>query len=142
MASASLTRQRSMSNRLETPQIILPKGKEVATEIPFEPCAATASHFLFAQGATVVVLHHDTLALERRFQSHTEKIEMISVDNVSERNSGRLVVTYDVGKTAIIWDLFSGQQVSRFASFDPLLVAAWMRNGNIAFGRCAGIKQV
>lgn len=118
----------------------MPKGKEVAIEQPFEPCAATASHFLFAQGSTVVVLHHDTLALERRFQSHTEKIEMISVDNVSERNSGRLVVTYDVGKTAIIWDLFSGQQVSRFASFDPLLVAAWMRNGNIAFGMCVELE--
>lgn len=129
-----------MSNRLEAPQIVLPKGKEVAAEQSFEPCAATASHFLFAQGSTVVVLHHDTLALERRFQSHTEKIEMISVDNVSERNSGRLVVTYDVGKTAIIWDLFSGQQVSRFASFDPLLVAAWMRNGNIAFGMYVGLK--
>lgn len=123
-----------MSNRMEAPQIVLPKGKDAAVEAPFEPCAATASHFLFAQGSNVIVLHHDTLALEKRFQSHTDKIEIISVDNVSERNSGRLVVTYDVGKTAIIWDLFSGQQVSRFASFEPLLVAAWMRNGNIAFG--------
>lgn len=123
-----------MSNRMEAPQIVLPKGKDAANEEPFEPCAATALHFLFAQGSTVIVLHHDTLALERRFQSHTDNIEIIAVDNISERNSGRLVVTYDVGKTAIIWDLFSGQQVSRFASFEPLLVAAWMRNGNIAFG--------
>lgn len=141
MASGSLTRQRSVSNRLEAPQIVLTKGKETA-EAPFIPCAATASHFLFAQGSTVVVLHHDTLALERRFQSHTDSIEIISVDNVSERNSGRLVVTYDIGKTAIIWDLFTGQQVSRFASFEPLLVAAWMRNGNIAFGKCLRCKDM
>lgn len=141
MASGTLTRQRSTSNRLETPQIVLPKGKEPAKEGPFIPTAATASHFLFAQNSTVVVLHHDTLALERRFQSHTDNIEIISVDNVSERNSGRLVVTYDTGKTAIIWDLFSGQQVSRFASFEPLLVAAWMRNGHIAFGRCKSLYK-
>ena len=101
---------------------------------PFEPCAATASHFLFAQGSAVIVLQHDTLELERRFQSHTDDLRLISVDNVSERGAGRLVVTYDVGKTAIIWDLFTGEQISRFASYEPLLVAAWMRNGNIAFG--------
>lgn len=81
-----------------------------------------------------MVLHHDTLAVERRFQSHNESIALISVDNVSERGQGRLVVTYDIGKTAIIWDLFTGELISRFASFEPLLVAAWMRNGNIAFG--------
>lgn len=135
MASSSLTRQRSVSNRQEAPQIVLPKGKDAATDTPFEPCAATASHFLFAQGPTVLVLAHDTLALERRFQSHHENISLISCDNVSERGAGRLVVTYDVGKTAIIWDLFTGEQISRFSSYEPLLVAAWMRNGNIAFGK-------
>lgn len=127
-----------MSNRLEAPQIVLPKGKELAMDAPFEACAATASHFLFAQGSTVIVLQHDTLALERRFQSHTDDLRLISVDNVSERGAGRLVVTYDVGKSAIIWDLFTGEQISRFASYEPLLVAAWMRNGNIAFGMKLG----
>lgn len=116
------------------PQIVLSKGKEPVTDTPFEPCAATASHFLFSQGPTVLVLAHDTLALERRFQSHNDNITLISCDNVSERGAGRLVVTYDIGKTAIIWDLFTGEQISRFASYEPLLVAAWMRNGNIAFG--------
>ena len=135
MATTSLTRQRSVSNRLDAPQLVLPKGKDAITDTPFEPCAATASHFLFSQGSTILVLHHDTLQLERKFQSHTESIKLISVDNVSERGQGRLVVTYDTGKTAIIWDLFTGEQLSRFASYEPLLVAAWMRNGNIAFGK-------
>lgn len=103
-------------------------------EAPFEACAATSSHFLFAQGSIILVLQQNSLALERKFQSHTEDIRLISVDTVSERGAGRLVVTYDAGKTAIIWDLFTGEQVSRFASYEPLLVAAWMRNGNIAFG--------
>ncbi|KAK5947475.1 hypothetical protein PMZ80_001625 [Knufia obscura] len=120
------------------PQIVLSKGKEPVTDTPFEPCAATASHFLFSQGPTVLVLAHDTLALERRFQSHNDNITLISCDNVSERGAGRLVVTYDIGKTAIIWDLFTGEQISRFASYEPLLVAAWMRNGNIAFGNEKG----
>lgn len=82
----------------------------------------------------MICLHHDTLAIERRFQKHAEDIQLISADNVSERGAGRLVVTYDVGQTAIVWDLFSGEQVSRFASYEPLMVASWMRNGNIAFG--------
>ena len=46
-----------------------------------------------------------------------------------------MVVTYDVGRTAIVWDLFTGEQLSRFVSYEPLRVAHWMRNGNIAFGK-------
>lgn len=125
-----------MSNHSPVPpQFSLPKGKETAIETPFEPCAATPSLFLYAEGPTVVCLHHDSLTVERRFQKHAEDIQFICVDNVSERGAGRLVVTYDVGKTAIVWDLFSGEQISRFASYEPLTVAAWMRNGNLAFGR-------
>lgn len=100
----------------------------------FEPCASTASLFLYAQGSTILCLHHDTLAIERRFQSHQENIEFISVDNVSERGAGRLVVSYDVGQTAIVWDIFTGTEIARFASFEHLRVASWMRNGNVAFG--------
>lgn len=99
-----------------------------------EPCAATASLFLFAQGSTIVSLHHDSLTLDRRFQNHRENVQFIEVDNVSERGAGRLVVSYDKGQTAIIWDLFTGQEVTRFASFEPIRVAAWMRNGHVAFG--------
>jgi hypothetical protein len=104
------------------------------TQPRFEPCASTASLFLYAQGSTILCLHHDTLAIERRFQSHQENIEFISVDNVSERGAGRLVVSYDVGQTAIVWDIFTGTEIARFASFEQLRVASWMRNGNVAFG--------
>lgn len=60
---------------------------------------------------------------------------LLSVDNVSERGSGRLVVSYDAGQTAIVWDLFSGDEIARFASYETLKVASWMRDGNVAFGR-------
>lgn len=97
-------------------------------------CASTASLFLYAQGSVILCLHHDTLAIERQFEHHQEDVSFISVDNVSERGQGRLVVSYDVGQTAIVWDLFTGTEIARFTSFEPLRVAAWMRNGNVAFG--------
>lgn len=83
----------------------------------------------------ILCLHHDTLAVERRFALHQDRIAFICVDNVSERGAGRLVVSYDYAQTAIVWDLFTGSEISRFASFEPLHVAAWMRNGNVAFGK-------
>jgi hypothetical protein len=116
-------------------QVSVPKGKGAPTDLAFQPCAATASLLLYAQGSTVLCLHHDTLAVERRFQKHTDDIQLIAVDNVSETGAGRLVVTYDTKQTAIVWDLFTGEQISRFASYESLKVAAWMRNGNIAFGK-------
>ena len=100
----------------------------------FEPCDATASMFLYAQGTTVVVAHHDTLAIERRFSRHKEEVTILAVDNFSERGAGRLVISYDAGQTAIVWDLMTGDEVTRFASYNSLSVAAWMRNGNVAFG--------
>lgn len=60
------------------------------------------------------------------------------MDNVSERGAGRLVVSYDVGQTAIVWDLFTGNAIARFASFEQLRVASWMRNGNVVFGNEKG----
>ncbi|KAJ5101971.1 hypothetical protein NUU61_004193 [Penicillium alfredii] len=105
-----------------------------APESRFEPCASTASLFLYTQGSAILCLHHDTLAIERRFQNHQENIEFISVDNVSERGAGRLVVSYDVGQTAIVWDIFTGTELARFASFEQLKVASWMYNGHVAFG--------
>lgn len=102
----------------------------------FEPCAATASIFLYAQGNSVVCANHDTLTIERRFSRHTEEIQLLAVDNVSDRGAGRLVVTYDAGQTAIVWDCLTGDELARFASYENLTVAAWMRNGNVAFGMC------
>jgi hypothetical protein len=45
-----------------------------------------------------------------------------------------LVVSYDASQTTIVWDLLTGDEVARFASHEEITVAAWMGNGNIAFG--------
>ena len=116
--------------RTQTPVSV----QEVDFDFGFEPCAATASIFLFAQGSSILCLHHDTLAIERRFERHKERVTLLSVDNVSERGAGRLVVSYDAGQTAIVWDLFTGDEIARFVSYERIRVAAWMKNGNVAFG--------
>ena len=136
MSAGLPARHRSLSSNSKPTQIQLPlsKGKGRATEY-FAPCAATASLLLFAQGSNILCLHHDTLAIERIFTQHEYDVKFISVDNVSERGAGRLVVSYDVNQTAIVWDLFTGGEHARFAAFEPIQVAAWMRNGNVAFGR-------
>ncbi|CAD6446927.1 a09af699-e234-43be-851e-e85e9dec5d91 [Sclerotinia trifoliorum] len=140
----SVARTRSMSMRsghsskgtgatlaeVSMPSITIPRD--------FEPCAATASMFLYVQGNTVVCCHHDTLKIERRFARHTEEIQLLAVDNISERGAGRLVVSYDAGQTAIVWDCMTGDEIARFASYENLTVAAWMRNGNVAFGNAQG----
>lgn len=100
----------------------------------FDPCAATASMFLYAQGNSVVCCHHDTLTIERRFSRHADEVQLLAVDTQSEVGAGRLVVSYDAGQTAIVWDIMTGDEVARFASYEHLTVAAWMRNGNVAFG--------
>ena len=93
--------------------------------------------FLYAQGNSVVCCHHDTLKIERRFSMHKDEIQILAVANMSESGGGRLVVSYDVGQTAIVWDLMTGDEAARFASFDHLTCAAWMKNGNVAFGESA-----
>ena len=100
-----------------------------------EPSTSTASHLLYAQRNVILCLHHDTLAIDRRFSRHQEDVLWVQADNASERNPGRLVVSYDTGQTALVWDLFTGEEVSRFVSYEPIRVAAWMKNGNVAFGR-------
>lgn len=104
----------------------------------FDPVSATAAFLLVAQKNEILCLHHDTLALERRFTRHREEVSWIHADTVSERGGGRLVVSYDAGSTAIVWDLFTGDEVARFASYEQIRVAAWMRNGNVAFGNAQG----
>ena len=105
------------------------------TNVDFEPCAATGSTFLFAQGSTIVCLQHDTLAVERKFELHKEQVLLISVDNVSETGAGRLVLSYDAGDTAYVWDIFTGNEITKFHAYDPIRAAAWMKNGNVVFGR-------
>lgn len=138
--SAGLARRRSTSSGSRSNPGNLIPSPPLGYKDDFEPCAATASLFLFAQGSAIVSLHHDSLALDKRFQHHRERILHIAVDNVSERGAGRLVVSYDESRTAIIWDLFTGQEITRFASFEPIKVAAWMRNGHVAFGACTPIN--
>ena len=72
--------------------------------------------------------------MERRFDKHTDRVLGISADNVSERGAGRLIVSFDAGRTAIVWDLFTGEEVTRFQYYEDIKVAAWMKNGQIAFG--------
>lgn len=91
--------------------------------------------FLYAQGSSIVCSHHDTLTIERRFSRHADEVQLLAVDNHSEIGGGRLVVSYDAGQTTIVWDLMTGDEVARFASYDNLTCAAWMRNGNVAFGK-------
>ena len=96
--------------------------------------------FLYAQGNSVVCCHHDTLTIERRFIRHSEEVQLLAVDNHSEAGGGRLVVSYDAGQTAIVWDLMTGDEMARFAAYQSLTAAAWMRNGNVAFGKSSGIR--
>jgi hypothetical protein len=118
-------------NQIKPPTPSITPGTD---EFAFDPCAATASFLLYAQRNVILCLHHDTLAIERRFDRHREDVSWIAVDNVSERGAGRLVASYDAGSTSIIWDLLTGDEVARFASYEQIRVAAWMRNGNVAFG--------
>ena len=103
-------------------------------DFDLEPCTATGSFFIYTHGSAIVCLHHDTLKVERRFEKHSEKVLLVAVDNASERGAGKYCVSYDAGLTAIVWDLHTGDEVARFISYEPLKVASWMRNGNIAFG--------
>jgi WD40 repeat protein len=128
--SSSVRSVRSDINQKPPTPSITPGSDEFA----FEPCAATGSFLLYAQRNVILCLHHDTLAVERRFTRHREDVAWISADTVSERGAGRLVVSYDAGSTAIVWDLVTGDEVARFASYDQIRVATWMRNGNVAFG--------
>ena len=138
MSAGQLARQRSSSAGTRPPLRSATPIDPRVTDVDFEACAATASYFVYSQGPTIICLHHDSLVIERRFDGgkdgHEEPIVFLCADNVSERGAGRLVVSYDAGKVAIVWDLFTGQQVARFGSYHTIGAAAWMRNGNIAFG--------
>lgn len=136
--STGLGRQRANSSTkgssIRTADVKFKPPTPGQDEFAFEPCAATGAFLLYAQGNEILCLHHDTLAVERRFSRHREDVSWISVDTTSERGAGRLVVSYDAGSTAIVWDLLTGDEVARFASYEQIRVATWMRNGNVAFG--------
>ncbi|OQO09339.1 hypothetical protein B0A48_04737 [Cryoendolithus antarcticus] len=108
------------------------------SERQFEPSASTGSFLLYAQRNVILVLHHDTLVIERRFELHREEIRWIAVDNVSERGAGRLAVSFDAGQTTIVWDILTGREVTRFVAYEDINVACFMRNGNVALGNVQG----
>lgn len=140
MDMSSSARNRALSNRsvassrgrLEKVQDFTMEENGIARYM--EPCAATASMFIYVQGNSVVCCHHDTLTIERRFSRHSDEIQLLAVDNLSDSGRGRLIVSYDAGQKAIVWDLMTGEEIARFTPYDRLTCAAWMRNGNVAFG--------
>lgn len=133
--SGSSSSKRSISVRpTPPPSTLTPENPEQS----FEPCAATGSFLLYAQRNVILVLHHDTLAIERRFERHREDIKWIAVDNVSEQGAGRTAVSYDAGHSTVIWDILTGHEIARFVAYDTINVAHFMRNGNIAFGKKSG----
>lgn len=137
MSTGHLARQRSSSSatrpsaRSTTP---ITYSRDLDLEHQFDPCAATAAHFLYTQDTSVICLQHDTLAIERRFERHQDRVLHLAVDNISPKGAGKNVVSYDASQIAIVWDLYTGDEITRFVSYEPIRVAAWMRNGNIAFG--------
>lgn len=131
----SMNSGRSSRGVGKQPQEYSPNMPTVQSLNFFDPCAATASMFLYAQGNSIVCCHHDTLTIERRFSRHSEEVQLLAVDNQSDLGTGRYVVSFDAGQTAIVWDLMTGDEVTRFASYEHLTVAAWLKNGNVAFGK-------
>ena len=98
-----------------------------------QPCTATPTFVLFAQGTSILCLLYDSLALERRFEGHVEDITLIVADNTSEDGVGR-IVSVDASKRAIVWDSHTGDELARYDAFAEIKVVAWMKNGNLAFG--------
>ncbi|KAF8474582.1 WD40-repeat-containing domain protein [Kalaharituber pfeilii] len=105
-------------------------SREGQANSPLQPCAASSSLFLFAQGRTVICVHHDTLELDRRFEHHSDDVTLIAVDNSSEGDSDK--------SEAIVWDFRDGEELARFKPFEEIRVAAWLRNGNLSCGDCKG----
>ena len=136
MSTGLPTRQRSLSSntRPSISSTTLSHGNEDFDD-DFEPCAATKSTFLYAQGNSILCLAHDSLSIEKRFDKHKSHVVLIAVDTVSEWGAERLVVSYDTNQVAIVWDLYTGDEIARFESYQRIKVAAWMKNGNVAFGR-------
>ncbi|KAF4967113.1 hypothetical protein FSARC_5274 [Fusarium sarcochroum] len=104
----------------------------------WDPCAATASCFLFASGSSIICCHHDNLAVQWAFRRHTNNVQLLAVDNQSGASAGRSVVSYDAGGTAIVWDLWTGIEEAQLRAGEHLTAAAWMANGNVAFGDAKG----
>jgi WD40 repeat protein len=123
-----------------TPQILEP-GDDAKSPLTrfvttrrLVPCAATASMFVFAQDREVLCYTHNPLAFARSFSQHTDAIEFLVVNDCGVSGSGRLVLSYDAGRLAIVWDLRTGDIIAKFSSYDEITSVAWMRDDNVVFG--------
>ncbi|TQS39441.1 hypothetical protein Golomagni_00036 [Golovinomyces magnicellulatus] len=103
-----------------------------------DPCSATASMFFYAKGSSIICTHHDTLAIERRFTKHKEKIRLLAVDTISERGSGKWAASYDASQKVIVWNCLTGDELTGFISDQILTTIVWTRNETIAFGSVQG----
>jgi WD40 repeat protein len=98
-----------------------------------QPCGASSQLVLQAQGSSILCFQHDSLILERRFEGHSEDVVVLSVDNQSDSKLPR-VVSIDASRTAIVWDLDNGEEISRYSSYEEIRAVSWMKNGNLTFG--------
>ncbi|OBS15426.1 hypothetical protein FPOA_13763 [Fusarium poae] len=57
---------------------------------------------------------------------------------LSRNNFGGDPLRQNQPSNAIVWDLMTGDEISRFACRNHLTVAAWMKNGNVAFSNTKG----
>ncbi|KAF4972998.1 hypothetical protein FSARC_575 [Fusarium sarcochroum] len=106
----------------------------IANQKLLRPCAATASEFLFAQGPDIICCRCDSLSVKATFRRHEDNIELLVINSQSSTARGRLVVSYDASRTAIVWDLPNCEEKGRFAFIEDLTAAAWMANNNVALG--------
>lgn len=102
-------------------------------ENTLQPCAASARNFLYSLESSVLCLRHDSLDMERRFERHTEKITHLAVDSINPEQPR--VVSVDDARNAIVWDLDSGDEIATYRPEDEVTVVAWMKNGNLVFGK-------
>ncbi|KAI4610529.1 uncharacterized protein J4E87_010783 [Alternaria ethzedia] len=104
------------SNSVRSTDVKLKPPTPGQDEFAFEPCAATGSFLLYAQRNVILVLHHDTLAIERRFDRHREDVSWISVDTTSERGNAQ--------GNIILFEPSTSEHLSARTIFDPITALA------------------
>jgi hypothetical protein len=100
----------------------------------FIPCAATPALFLFARENLIYCIHHDTLSLVRKLKQHKTDIIILTANNAGGKGSGGTAISYDIEHNAIIWNLYTGEELARMASLEPVRAASWMRDDRVVLG--------
>jgi hypothetical protein len=103
----------------------------------FIPCAATSALFLFARENVIYCIRHSTLTLARKLKKHEADVIFVTPNNISVTDSGGTAISYDREHNAIIWDLYSGEELARLASFASIRVASWMPDDRVLLGACS-----